>query len=45
MVDAKKKEIKFRLREMKYALEYPGNRADVQLNAKIEMIINEDDSK
>lgn len=27
---------------MKYALEYPGNRNDVQLNAKIEMIINED---
>ena len=44
MVQAKKKEIKNRLREMKYALEYPGNRKEVKLNSKIEMIINDDDS-
>lgn len=43
LVEAHKKEIKFRLREIKYALEYPDNRAEVILNNKIEMIINEDD--
>ena len=44
LVQAKKKEIRFRLREMKYALEYPGNRKEIELNSKIEMIINDDDS-
>lgn len=45
LVEANKKEIKYRLREIKYVLEYPDNRAEVILNERIEKLINEDDQK